>query len=155
MKKLFTILSLSILFAACNSQEDKAKLLVKDFLRTELDDFNRYEAVSWGKLEKVENVLEQDKQYIEQKELVEKCLTNVTEATDPDIKEGAQNRYNQEKTKLDKYVTNYKLHIEGPYYRIEHTYRTPNKVGALELETDYFTIDTAFTKADYEAGLAL
>lgn len=162
MKKLFTLLVLSLFLFGCGSNESRAKKAVTKFLKTELDDFGRYESVSWGKLDSVINVLDNDPYYKELKNTISfyeqriSDLENTTNwgsplqiAENEGLKAGAEARLEQERKRLDTYTSNYQPGFVG--WEIEHTYRTPNKLGALELETDTFFIEPDFSEADYKA----
>lgn len=164
MKNIIILYIASILLFSCSTNDDKAKKAVTEFLKTELDDYKRYEPVSWGALDSAINVIDEEPFYKElkgQTEYYEKYISELEDSIKTatplkiteyeGMKAGASARLQQEKTKLDRYTSNYKSGFVG--WKIEHTYRAPNKIGALELETDVFIIEPDFSKADYRAIL--
>lgn len=160
--KPFSLLCLIAVFTVSCSKEHKAKSLVQDFLKTELDDYSRYEPVSWGTLDSVINALETNPSYLIQKQRTNDQLERIAEIDNmlskvdstysgyADLllsKEGATERYKVEKERLDKIVANFQPGFSG--WQIKHTYRAPNKVGALELQTNTFEIDKDFKEVNY------
>ena len=70
MKKI--VILVCIIFAQCNSKsnEDRAKELIKEKLRTELPDFNSYESISFGTLGNALLPYEETDKYLNNKKIV-------------------------------------------------------------------------------------
>ena len=161
MKKLIYLLIIC-LFTSCSSDENKARNMIEDFLKHNLDDYSNYEAISWGKLEKVDSIIKYDWRYesyissinmhaqsIKDLEPNLNVYKNWKDTLSENYKELI--RQKQERTErlkkvqdeLTVYIQNYP-YISG--WTIELTYREPNKVGAQKLHKETFYITEDFSK---------
>lgn len=162
MKQLVCLLVLGFALTACSSNDSKAKKAVTEFLKTELDDFGRYEAVEWGEMDSVINViendayydllLETDKKYHELMDVDNELLGYYKELGDEknitDTEKRIQkNQIGMEKKKeeLKAFVDNYEHGFVGWFIR--HKYRSPNAQGALNIHDQWFFISKDFKKA--------
>lgn len=164
MKRLICILSVVILLCSCQkSNEDKAKEIVKQHLKENLNDWNSYEPISFSSLDSVLSFMEIDHDILvaESKlKLLDKPFslsTFLLEAWKEDTVEYA-GVYKEElanwkmlndsvsyyKSIVDSLKSNYQPKFEG--FVIQHKYRANNEIGAKQLYNVNFYIDTSLSR---------
>lgn len=162
MKNILFYLVTAFLCTACSTNEDKVKNTVENYLKENLDDFSRYESVSWGQLREIDSIVKYDWRYNTQINNLEMCSKRITDLESNlkvyqdkrdtlsnnykeliSQKEDGINRYGEAQKSLSDFCKNYP-YVKG--WSIKHSYRTPNKSGVLELQKETFYITDDFSK---------
>ena len=137
MKKILLASVLVVMLCAC-SQQHKAEKMVKKYLKENLDDFKSYDPISFSDLQPIylKDVIEDDiSRYTDEAEK----FSVFSDSGDAQL----QSIYTKTRHKIDS--LNEVLHtvdasiIDG--WKIEHSYRATNKLGATEKHTEVFEFD--------------
>ena len=157
MKKAFYLLTVLVLVSCGSSDEKKAKEAVTSYLKENLDDFSRYEAVSWGRIDSFFVDLENDSFYNgwnrtiaeHEKELreMEILLSDTGKVNDPEI----ENKFNELKKQIKgerEYSEKYKNEDFDPFqgWIVEHKFRAPNRMGVLIMNEHVFKVSWDFSR---------
>ena len=146
MKKILVFLLASVLLFSCGTQsnEDRAKNLIKEYMKTKLDDPASYEAVEFSELIPDSTSYFEDPVY----EVLEKQQDSLRKAEsdswfDPDSN-GKGLEILQAQIELEEQIhafeQSYQRQPNGKYF-MRHHYRAKNKYGALELQYNIFCFD--------------
>jgi hypothetical protein len=168
MKKVLIVFSLLAVLAGCTSNEKKAKSLIKDYMKTHLNDPKSYEAVEFGTLDTLFSKLEHDFDYIKYNEGFKAYLKMQEDAmTEIDRKQSliytyenysGSDEYNLDMEYAKMYLDSMKLYAEKikiihnnfkPEFNgwtMQHSYRAKNGLGALMLYTNKINFDKELTK---------
>ncbi|MFZ4414579.1 MAG: hypothetical protein ACOYOV_15960 [Bacteroidales bacterium] len=160
MKKitLLFITIIAIFFVSCaKSPEDKAKAAIKEYLQKHLNDAKSYESVEFGKL--INDSTEYEDSY--NAKILMKQHIYALEAYNKDLDNGLEDRDNAkvyleqanidkaEADRLEKKIEKDKKEFKRELcYIISHKYRAKNKLGALILQTSFFTLSEKFEIID-------
>lgn len=147
MKKIILFTALSLVLLSCSkSQEEQAQENAKEYLSKKLDDPKSYESVSFGNLEKGKSSYQDEEEY---KKLVleyEDMDKRVTDAYDfamsmthENTIKSATESYNKLAsmrssvlTETEQYLKKYK---SVDIFKMKHSFRANNKIGALILDS--------------------
>ena len=156
------LLGLLLLFVSCSTSPiNKAKGLIKEDLKKSMNDFNSYESVEFGKLDSVYTSLETDTEYIQVNasyDIYKKQLKKNLDEYLLDIESGDKRLMDLDKKYKDIYqgkvdsIGKIRAKIESDFrpvfkgWKVEHTFRGKNKLGALVLNKYVFYFDKDFTK---------
>ncbi|EKN09451.1 hypothetical protein HMPREF1076_04480 [Parabacteroides goldsteinii CL02T12C30] len=159
MKRLIYILSVVIILCSCQkSNEDKAKEIVKQHLKENLNDWNSYEPISFSPLDSVFSVMEIDPDIIAAESKLKlfdrpfSLSTSMLETWKEDTVKYAK-AYKEElsnwkmlndsvfyyKSIVDSLKSNYQPRFEG--FIIRHKYRANNENGVKLLYDVNFYLD--------------
>jgi len=153
MKRIILILTIVTALVSCSkSQENQAKENVKKFITSKMDDPKSYESVSFGKLEKTKSSVNDDDKYFElvKEELHIDSLSTasyndaMTFTHENTIKSATENYERLNKLLQDQIqvVKEYKRNYKPiDIYKIKHSYRGKNKMGALILDSCTVILD--------------
>jgi hypothetical protein len=155
MKKLI-VLALVISIFSCNvSNENKAKTLVKDYLKNSLNDPKSYEEISWGKLDSSYSKIDlfSDEDYLRQLDRkADEISLNKYEPNrtlndmSRDIAElkSIQKKADSVGKLIEYKKVNFKPQFER--FKINHIYRAKNAMGGLIIQKNTFYIADDFSK---------
>jgi glycyl-tRNA synthetase alpha subunit len=147
MKKIILGLSLVIAFASCTkSPENQAQENVQEYITTKMDDPKSYESVTFGKLEKGKSSYQDEEKYknlVLEYEDMDKRVSDAYDfamsMTHEETIKRATKSYNSLTsmrslylTQIEKYIKTYK---PVDIFKIKHSYRGKNKMGALILDS--------------------
>jgi len=152
MKKLLFLIPFFVL-SCSNSPESKAKDNVKKFMLSKLDDPKSYESVSFGKIDSVFSPFNESKEGIElqhkEDELSERVMqlsdkiekTESISELDKIIEENKE--LSKQRTAISDTILNKSTSYKGNFcgYKIKHSYRAKNKMGALVLDSCIIELD--------------
>lgn len=161
---VFILLVGSYTFSSCSSSNDsKAKKVVVEYLKENLDDFKSYTPVSWGELKKcsIDSLKKYDTYYntqlnslnyaLEYKEKLQTIITSYKQKGNCDSTdyleavaqlEGVIARCKRDQKNLSNYVNSY----PNEWWTIKHKYRVKNVAGAFILKEEDFKIDNELSK---------
>ena len=129
---------------------------VKEKMKKDKVDENKYESVSWNTIRSVYQPVNLDPMYISLKKALDAKMDSINNFENLPLPSGlnvvvseieksqVEKRYEEAKAKLDEFSANYKPKFYG--YEVEHTYKIPNKKGVMELHKDTFIVDRNYTK---------
>ena len=162
MKNTLFYLVAVFLCTACSTNEDKIINTVENYLKENLDDFGRYESVSWEEPQEIDSIVKYDWRYNAQINNLNMCSKRITDLESNlkvyqdkrdtlsnnykeliSQKEDGINRYGEAQKSLSDFCKNYP-YVKG--WSIKHSYRAPNKSGVLELQKETFYITDDFSK---------
>ena len=149
------------MFACSASPIDKAKSLIKEELKKSMNDYSSYEPVDFGKMDSVYTNLETDSTFImidvayesykeQQKKNLDEYLADITtgdkelmgiDKKQNDIYAGKIDSIGKLRAKV---LSTFKPDFKG--WRLEHTFRGKNKLGALVVNKYAFYFDKGITK---------
>jgi pyruvate/2-oxoacid:ferredoxin oxidoreductase beta subunit len=153
MKKIILGLSLVIAFASCTkSPENQAQENVQEYITTKMDDPKSYESVTFGKLEKGKSSYQDEEKYknlVLEYEDMDKRVSDAYDfamsMTHEETIKRATKSYNSLAsmrssylTQIEKYMKTYK---PVDIFKIKHSYRGKNKMGALILDSCKVILD--------------
>lgn len=153
MKKIILGLSLVIAFASCTkSPENQAQENIKEYLTAKMDDPRSYESVSFGNLEKGKSSYQDEEEYTKLVLEYDDMNKRVTDAYDfamsmthENTIKSATESYNKLAsmrssvlTETDKYLKKYK---SVDIFKMKHSFRGKNKMGALILDSCNVILD--------------
>jgi pyruvate/2-oxoacid:ferredoxin oxidoreductase beta subunit len=153
MKKIILGLSLVIAFASCTKNpENQAQENVQEYITTKMDDPKSYESVTFGKLEKGKSSYKDEEKYknlVLEYEDMDKRVSDAYDfamsMTHEETIKGATKSYNSLAsmrssylTQIEKYMKTYK---PVDIFKIKHSYRGKNKMGALILDSCKVILD--------------
>ena len=153
MKKLILLL-LVLTFVSCTKNaENQAKENIEKYIMAKLDDPKSYESVSFGKLEKTKTTVKDDAKYklllLELDEIDKKTQSAFDLAmsmTHAETIRAATESFNRLDAMGKSTIAEIKK-FENKYkpidiYKIKHTYKAKNKMGALVLDSCIVVLDT-------------
>jgi glycyl-tRNA synthetase alpha subunit len=147
MNKIILGLSLVIAFASCTkSPENQAQENIQEYITTKMDDPKSYESVTFGKLEKGKSSYQDEEKYknlVLEYEDMDKRVSDAYDfamsMTHEETIKRATKSYNSLTsmrslylTQIEKYIKTYK---PVDIFKIKHSYRGKNKMGALILDS--------------------
>jgi len=148
MKKLFVIFSIVLFISACSKQKTKeglAKLNIKSYIDSTLNDPKSYESISFGNLDTLYNTVYTDSAYLR----LEIISTDI-EIENSNLLIKDYDKWNAHKPIYQKTIdsikklediamSNYKPRFIG--YQMTHKLRAKNALGALMLQEWRFKFD--------------
>jgi hypothetical protein len=153
MKKIILGLSAIALLVSCSkSPEEQAKENIEKFITSKMDDPKSYESVSFGKLEKTKSSVNDDDKYFElvKEELHIDSLATISYndamnfTSDKAIASATKN-YEEINKLLQSQIQEVKEYKKKynpvDIYKIKHSYRGKNKMGALILDSCTVILD--------------
>ncbi|MFV5701060.1 hypothetical protein ACM55F_04220 [Flavobacterium sp. XS2P12] len=153
MKEIILGLSLAMVFASCTKNpENQAKENVEEYITTKMDDPKSYESVKFGKLEKGKSSYQDEEKYkklvLEYNEIdkrVSDAYDLAMSMTHEETIKSATKSYNSLAsmrssylTQIDRYMKTYK---PVDIFKIKHSFRGKNKMGALILDSCNVILD--------------
>lgn len=148
MKKLFIPAIAAAILASCaNSPEKQAKQLIEDYITTNANNPDTYESVSFGSLDSTfssyyasDRFKELDKQADAQGKLFDKYMK--------ENKLDSAEIYLNEKQRLTELITSEAEAYKGEHFgwKMKHTYRAANNLGAIIIADNTFYFDKEITK---------
>jgi len=159
-----SLISLTLIFASCSSNENKAQKLIKQYLSENLNDASSYESVEFSGLDSLFSSYMSTPEgeelwkkggmigtFHERASELEIELITEKKPETIAIYEDSIKIYKQLATEYEtKYNENekaYKGNFTG--WQMTHKYRAKNKLGATVLESTLFNLDKEFTKVTY------
>jgi hypothetical protein len=145
LKKLIVFALAISIFSCTVSDENKAKTLVKDYLKNSLNDPKSYEEISWGKIDS--SFITFDEMYAieiaRSKRLGEDAISELKYG---DIDLG--NEYKRSYDSLNLVIKNLKKEYKPKFnsLMIQHSYRAKNVMGALIIQSKIFYIADDFSR---------
>ncbi|MEP7142036.1 MAG: hypothetical protein ABI707_04155 [Ferruginibacter sp.] len=160
MKKI--LLFLSIAFAGCGAKtnEDIAKDLIAERLKTTLPDFNNYEALNYGTMGKAFLPYEETDQYIKNTKAVQMFKDSISilqqlitakktasaDGTDVKYKERMQQLLDSAKLKNDTINSGKRVYIPEQLFKLTHAYKVKDKSGVEKTTEEAYYFDKDFKK---------
>ncbi|KAF5068325.1 hypothetical protein DSECCO2_244210 [anaerobic digester metagenome] len=163
MKKIITLLAIILVVVACNtSNESQAKKLIKEYLKTTMNDFSSYESVEFSELDScftlyydseeaknLSEMIESEKKYNEF--LSEKIESFIQRDFSNELIESFKNSYDKSQIRIDSlFQADIEAHQsfipEFIGFEMTHKFRGKNAFGALILNEYVFLFDKDFTK---------
>lgn len=154
MKKLILLLFVLGLFSCTKNPEDLAKENVEKFMKAKLDDPKSYESVKFSKMDSLFTSFDESKDGIELKYQEDKLSEKSTELSNrigvtesiSEINKILEENKKLTKTRNDLIDTFFakSLKYKGAFcgYKIKHSFRAKNKMGALVLDSCCIVLDT-------------
>lgn len=163
MKKIITLLAIILVVVACNtSNESQAKKLIKEYLKTTMNDFSSYESVEFSELDScftlyydseeaknLSEMIESEKKYNEF--LSEKIESFIQRDFSNELIESFKNSYDKSQIRIDSlFQADIEAHQsfipEFIGFEMTHKFRGKNAFGGLILNEYVFLFDKDFTK---------
>lgn len=137
MKNILLASVLVVMLCAC-SQQHKAEKMVKKYLKENLDDFKSYDPISFSDLQPIylKDVIQEDIDRLTDEVDKFSVFNDSDDAQLQSIYTEACHRADSLKNVID--TVNGTI-IDG--WKIEHSYRASNKLGATEKYTEVFEFD--------------
>lgn len=155
MKKLLIVLfSIFILISCSKSPEKQAKENVEKYIKAKLDDPKSYESVNFGKLDSTFSLFDESKEGIELQQQDEKYSQRMSElSAEIDIADNISELdkiieetkiISQKRKDLTDTIFSRSIAYSGKFcgYKIKHSFRAKNKMGALVLDSCIVELDT-------------
>lgn len=162
-KHLLTLVAIVPMLIACSSPEKKAQDLITNYLKVELNNFDRYNPLSWGELEPVDVLIEHYDAYKIAKNGVEEQKRRLAEAEeskknalelgvpeDHEIIRQIDSQIDTQESHLRYYELDVKSVISAfPYidgYSMKHSYEWVNALGETVKTDEIFYFDKDLKK---------
>lgn len=159
MKKLLLVLVIASLAGCAKTNEDIAKELIHERLKTTLPDFDKYESVNHGKLGKAFLPYEETDGYVAHHKTIKAqgdsiALYQARLASTPPVSSDSAAWYKQQVTQLESNsqalrdsVNNGKMaYVPQQLFKLTHSYKIKNASGTEEVTEDAYYFDTAVTR---------
>ncbi len=131
-----------VLTSCTKSNEDKAKEGVKDYLKTNMNDFKSYEPVEWGAVDSLFLECQETQEYKELNDSIAFYFDKSNNNTSHEEWQKYFDLHQKASNKLIVMLKMYKPKFDG--YKIIHKYRGTNELGAMVLNETWFYLDKDF-----------
>lgn len=137
------------MFMSCSSNESKAKKLIDEYLKSELENSDSYSPVSWGRLQHVDSLILYDARYLAHLENLHTQKSRLQELNAKILKSDGDTQALEELLALTEkrlhsaIITLERYKYEYEYaagWSISHGYSFYNNVGELEIRRTNFYI---------------
>lgn len=159
MKKLLLLLSIAIAGCGPKTNEDIAKDLIAERLKTNLPDFNNYEGVNYGTMGKAFLPYEESDQYVNNTKALNTFKDSVTilkqliaskngssKVTGNGYKERMEQLLDSVKVKSEIISADKRTYVPEQLFKLTHAYKVKEKSGIEKTTEEAFYFDKNFKK---------
>jgi hypothetical protein len=146
MKKLLSIILLTVLFGCAWTPEQKTKEVVKKYLKENLNDWSSYEPIEWEYYDSMFSMKETSFSLLRSEISLMKAKYESSEIFSDKVTADAQkDSLLVLQRELDSALAHFKPSFEG--YRIQHKYRAKDNNGNYRLYNDLFMVYSDYSGA--------
>jgi hypothetical protein len=158
MKKILSLVLIVMVFTACTNNEKKAKKLIKEYLKTSMNDFSSYEPVEFSKLDSTfsyyrdtdegKKLKGQLKSTMESWQWWSELAQNASSPTASEVylKYSKENGIKYDSLQNLDSIAEQSFKPEHIGYAMSHKFRGKNALGAIMLNESGFYFDKDLTK---------
>jgi hypothetical protein len=160
MKKALSLVLIVLVFSACNNNEKKAQKLIKEYLKTSMNDFSSYEPVEFSKLDSTFSYYRDTDEGKKLKKQLESTMESWSEwnerarkASSPVVEEMWLKFAKEYGIEFDSLynidsIAEQSFKPEHIGFEMSHKFRGKNALGAIMLTENGFYFDRDLTKVN-------